>query len=158
MNCLFNMDNKDLRIIECLREHGRWSIQKIAKQTRIPITTVYHRMKRLEKEKVIQRYSVQLDYTKIGLPLATYVLITVDYKALKEISLTQYDLTKKLLGEKEVESASMVTGGTDIILKMRVANVDELNKFITVKLRNIGGIERTQTMIVLNEVEKHSAI
>jgi len=158
MDYLFNMDDKDRRIIECLREHGRWSVQKIAKQTRIPITTVYHRMKRLEKEKVIQRYSVQLDYTKIGLPLATYVLITVDYKALKEISLTQYDLTKKLLGEKEVESASMVTGGTDIILKMRVANVDELNKFITVKLRNIGGIERTQTMIVLNEVEKHSAI
>src|SRR3989344_7939038 len=151
MDYLFNMDDKDRRIIECLREHGRWSVQKIAKQTRIPITTVYHRMKRLEKEKVIQRYSVQLDYTKIGLPLATYVLITVDYKALKEISLTQYDLTKKLLGEKEVESASMVTGGTDIILKMRVANVDELNKFITVKLRNVDGIERTQTMIILNE-------
>ena len=156
MNCLFNMDNKDLRIIECLREHGRWSIQKIAKQTRIPITTVYHRMKRLEKERVIQRYSVQLDYIKMGLPLAAYVLMTVDYKGLKQINLTQYDLIKKLLEEKEVESCSMVTGGTDIILKMRVANVDELNEFITVKLRNVDGIEKTQTMIILNEVEKHS--
>ena len=150
------MDEKDRKIIECLREHGRWSTQKIAKQTRIPITTVYHRMKRFEKEGIIKLYTVELDYTKMGLPLVTYVLITVDYKALKEGSLTQYDLTKKLLGEKEVESASMVTGGTDIILKIRVANVDELNKFITVKLRNVDGIERTQTMIVLNEVEKHS--
>lgn len=158
MNYLFKMDNKDRKIIECLREHGRWSVEKIAKQTRIPITTVYHRMKRLEKEGVIQRYSVEVDYTKIGMPLAAYVLVTVDYKALKEISLTQYDLTKKLLGEKEVESASMVTGGTDIILKMRVADVNELNKFITVKLRNFDGIERTQTMLVLNEVEKHSVI
>ncbi len=158
MNYLFKMDNKDRKIIECLREHGRWSVEKIAKQTRIPITTVYHRMKRLEKEGVIQRYSVEVDYTKIGMPLAAYVLVTVDYKALKEINLTQYDLTKKLLGEKEVESASMVTGGTDIILKMRVADVNELNKFITVKLRNFDGIERTQTMLVLNEVEKHSVI
>lgn len=158
MNYLFKMDNKDRKIIECLREHGRWSVEKIAKQTRIPITTVYHRMKRLEKEGVIQRYSVEVDYTKMGMPLAAYVLVTVDYKALKEISLTQYDLTKKLLAEKEIESASMVTGGTDIILKMRVANVDELNKFITVKLRNFDGIERTQTMLVLNEVEKHSVI
>ena len=62
MNCLFNMDNKDLRIIECLREHGRWSIQKIAKQTRIPITTVYHRMKRLEKERVIQRWLSKVEF------------------------------------------------------------------------------------------------
>ncbi len=156
MDCLFNMDSKDRKIIECLQEHGRWSVQKIARQIRTPITTVYHRMKRLEKEGVIQGYAVQVDYKKMGMPLAAYVLITVDYKALKEAGMTQYDLTKKILKEKEVESATMVTGGTDIILKMRAAHVDELNTFITVKLRNIEGIEKTQTMLVLNEAEKNA--
>gem|GEM_PF-1169027 len=150
------MDSKDRKIIECLQEHGRWSVQKIARQIRTPITTVYHRMKRLEKEGVIQGYAVQVDYKKMGMPLAAYVLITVDYKALKEAGMTQYDLTKKILKEKEVESATMVTGGTDIILKMRAAHVDELNTFITVKLRNIEGIEKTQTMLVLNEAEKNA--
>ena len=156
MDCLFNMDSKDRKIIECLQEHGRWSVQKIARQIRTPITTVYHRMKRLEKEGVIQGYTLQVDYKKMGMPLAAYVLITVDYKALKEADMTQYDLTKKILKEKEVESATMVTGGTDIILKMRAAHVDELNTFITVKLRNIEGIEKTQTMLVLNEAEKNA--
>ncbi len=148
------MDDKDKKIIICLQEHGRWSVQKIAKETRIPITTVYHRMKNLEKEGIIKKYMIEMDYKKVGLPLAAYVLVVVDYQSLKESRFTQYELTQKLLEEKGVESASMVTGGTDIVLKIRVATIDELNQFITVKLRNIEGIERTQTMIVLNEAEK----
>ena len=148
------MDEKDRKILLCLQEHGRWGVQKIAKETRIPITTGYHRMKSLEKDGVIKRYAVVLDNKKLGLPLAAYVLVVVNYSILKDTNLSQYDLTKKLLKEKEVESAAMVTGGTDIILKARVANIDELNQFITVKLRNVEGIEKTQTMIVLNEAER----
>ena len=69
------MDKKDEKIISCLKEHGRWSIQKIAKQTLIPITTVHHRLRKLEREGIIKRYTVALDYKKIGLPIAAYVLI-----------------------------------------------------------------------------------
>ena len=148
------MDNKDKKILSCLQEHGRWSIQKIARETRIPITTAYHRMKRLEKEGVIRKYTLDLDHKKIGLHLSAYILVVVDYHALKESNLSQYDLTKKLLKENVVESAAMVTGGTDIILKIRVADIDELNQFITVNLRNVEGIEKTQTMLVLNEAER----
>ena len=148
------MDDKDRKIIKCLQKHGRWSVQKIAKETRIPITTVYHRMKNMEKEGVIKGYTLQLDYKKIGLALAAYVLINVDYNKLNENEISQYTLSKKILGEKEVESAAMITGGTDIMLKIRVANIDELNQFITIKLRNIKGIEKTQTMVILNEAEE----
>lgn len=148
------MDEKDRKILLCLQEHGRWGVQRIAKETRIPITTVYHRMKSLEKEGIIKNYTIEVDYKKIGIPLVAYVLVVVDYRLLKEARFTQYELAQKILKEKGVESAAMVTGGTDIVLKIRVATIDELNQFITVKLRNIDGIERTQTMIVLNEAEK----
>ncbi len=148
------MDEKDRKIITCLQKNGRWSVQKIAKETRIPITTVYHRMKNMEEKGIIKRYTLQMDYKKIGLALAAYVLITVDYDKLNENEISQDTLSKKILKEKEVESAAMVTGGTDIILKIRVVNIEELNKFITVKLRNIKGIEKTRTMVILNEVEK----
>ncbi|MBW3023240.1 Lrp/AsnC ligand binding domain-containing protein, partial [Candidatus Woesearchaeota archaeon] len=41
----------------------------------------------------------------------------------------------------------------DIILKIRVKDVDELNDFVTVYLRNLDGIEKTQTMVILSEIE-----
>ncbi len=147
------IDDKDWKVIECLKENGRWSVQKISKQTRIPITTVHNRLKKLNREGVIKKYSIVLDYKKVGIPLASYVLITVDYKGLQERELSQYDLAKELLKKKEVESAAMITGLTDIILKIRVANIDELNRFITVDLRNVMGIEKTQTILILNEAE-----
>jgi len=148
------MDDKDWRVIECLKENGRWSVQKISKQIRIPITTVHNRLKKLAKEGIIKKYTIVLDHKKVGRPLASYIMVTVDYHDLKEQELSQYDLAKKLLKKKEVESAAMVTGGTDIVIKVRVADIDKLNQFITVDLRNIVGIEKTQTMLILNEAEE----
>ena len=46
----------------------------------------------------------------------------------------------------------MVTGGTDILLKVAVKNIDELNEFVTERLRTIGGINKTRTMVILSEV------
>ena len=44
------------------------------------------------------------------------------------------------------EEMKMEMGTIDV-----VGDIDELNEFVTIYLRNIDGIEKTQTAIVLNE-------
>ena len=146
-----SLDKKDIAILAALKENAKLSTQQIAKRTRIPITTVHNRIKKLEKEGVIKGYTVVLDNKKIGKPVGAYILITVDYKLLKEIKRTQYELTQQLLKHPATESSAMITGVSDIIIKIRCGSVDELNEFVTVYLRNIQGVEKTQTAIVLNE-------
>ena len=46
---------------------------------------------------------------------------------------------------------SIVTGGTDLIIKVRAKDVGELNDFVIKKLRSIDGVDKTQTAIVLQE-------
>lgn len=145
------LDRKDLAIVAVLKENAKLSTQQIAKKTRIPITTVHNRIKKLEKEGIIKGYTVVLDNKKIGKPLAAFILVTVDYKLLKELKKTQYGLAQQLLRNPTVESSAMITGASDIIIKIRCNNVDELNDFVTVYLRNVEGVEKTQTAIVLNE-------
>ena len=145
------MDKKDEAILSSLKENGRLSTQSISKKTKIPITTVHHRIKKLEELGIIQGYTVVVDHKKIGKPISAYIQITVDYKLLKEKKITQYEIVKKLKSNETVEEASMLTGGSDIIIKVRVKDIDELNEFVTIYLRNIDGIEKTQTAIVLNE-------
>ena len=70
---------------------------------------------------------------------------------LKQIKKTQDELTKKLKLHSLVEEASRITGGTDLIIKIRVKDVDELDDFVTMYLRNLDGIDKTQTMVILNE-------
>ena len=125
--------------------------QQISKKTLIPITTVHSRIKKLEKEGIIKKYTLELGHRKLGKNISAYIHIVVDYKSLKEIKMSQHDLAKKLRQYEFVEEAAMVTGGIDIIIKVRVKDVDELDNFVTKKLRNINGIEKTQTMVILNE-------
>lgn len=145
------MDGKDTAILSVLKENAKLSTQQVAKQTRIPITTVHNRIKKLKKDGVIKGYTVVLDNKKVGKPLAAFILITVDYKLLKEIKKSQYELAQQLLRHPGVESSAMITGASDIIIKVRFGSIDELNGFVTVYLRNVQGVEKTQTAIVLNE-------
>jgi len=146
------MDEKDDKILKLLKENSKLTTQQISKKLLIPITTIHNRIKKLEKEGIIKRYTLDLDNKKIGKNIAAYIHIVVDYKLLKEIKMSQHELVKKIKQYDFVEEAAMVTGGTDIIIKVRVKDIDELDDFVTKKLRNIDGIEKTQTMIILNEI------
>ena len=145
------LDEKDSAIIAVLKENAKLSTQKMAKRTRIPITTVHNRIKKLEKRGIIRGYTVVLDSKKIGKPIAAFILITADYKGLKELKMPQHELARQLLKNTAVESSAMITGAADIIIKLRVGSIDELNDFVTDYLRNVEGVEKTQTAIVLSE-------
>ena len=82
--------------------------------------------------------------------MGAYILVTVDYKLLKEKGLTQHEVANKLSKHDFVEEVAMITGASDIILKIRVSNISELDNFVTKYLRNVDGIERTQTSVVLS--------
>ena len=66
--------------------------------------------------------------------------------------LRQEDIAKTIKRLEEVEEVNIMTGITDILIKVRVKDIDQLNTFVIDKLRNIEGIDKTQTMLVLSEV------
>ena len=146
------MDEKDEKILKLLKENSKLTTQQISKKILMPITTIHNRIKKLEKEGIIKKYTLELDNKKIGKAIVAYINIVVDYKLLKEANISQHQLAKKLKQHEFVEEAAIVTGGTDIIIKVRSKNIDELDDFVVNYLRNIDGIEKTQTTVVLNEV------
>ena len=54
--------------------------------------------------------------------------------------------TAKFLKSKEVKDVSRVYGKYDLIIKLQLNDIKELNKFI-LKLRKISGVEKTTTLI-----------
>ena len=77
------IDEKGVKILKELKGDGRLSAQEISKSTGIAVTTVFNRIKRMQKSGVIKGYTVVLDEGKIGRNVAAYILITVDYNLLK---------------------------------------------------------------------------
>lgn len=145
------LDKKDLKILEILKENSNLSTQQISKKTAIPITTVHHRIKKLERDGIVQGYTVLLDNQKIDRGLGAYILINVDYSSLKQKNISQHDLALKIKKHEFVEEVCILTGGIDIIIKVRVKDISQMDEFVIKYLRNIDGIEKTQTLIMLHE-------
>ena len=97
-------------------------------------------------------HNLKLDYKKIGKPITAYMLLTVTYTLPDGKKLRQEDIAKTIKKLEEVEEVNIMTGITDILIKVRIKDIDQLNTFVIDKLRNIEGIDKTQTMLVLSEV------
>ena len=143
------LDGKDIKILKELKRNGRLSAQEISKITGIPVTTVFNRVKRMEKSKAIKGYTVVLDEGRVGRNVAAYVSITVDYNLLKRKRISQQQLATRLRQHEFVDEVDMITGTSDIIVKIRTPDISQLNEFVTKYLRNMDGVERTQTSVIL---------
>lgn len=141
------VDSKDRLLIEELAQNSKQTTSELAKRTRIPITTVHNRIKKLEQERVITGYSVELDYEKLGLPIEAVILVSVAYH---NKQLNQEDVAKEIkkLGAHEV---LIITGEEDLLVRVRAKNVSSLNTFVTHKLRSVSGVDKTKTLLVLSK-------
>ncbi len=145
------IDEKDRRILEVLKEHADYATRQIAKKTGLPITTVHNRIQKLKKEKIIKRFTVELDYAKVGQGFRAYVLTSVNLSLLKQKKKSQYDVAKEIKQFPFVERVDIVSGGTDLVAMIRVKDVAEFDQVLLTKLQRIEGIDKTQSLIVIHE-------
>ena len=148
------INEKDRKIIELLKENGKYTTRQISEATGMPITTVHHRIKRLESSGVIKSYTVKLDRKKLGMGLQAFINIAVTYTLPDGTKIDQEDIARKLSKMEEVDECHIMTGTTDILLKVSARDVEDLNTFIIKKLRTIDGIEDTVTGIVLKQISE----
>ncbi|HLD01220.1 MAG TPA: Lrp/AsnC family transcriptional regulator [Candidatus Nanoarchaeia archaeon] len=145
------IDEKDRKILEVLQNHADYSTRQIAKKTLLPITTIHHRIKKLKKEGVIKKFTLELDYHQLDKGFLAYILISVDLPLIKQKKRTQYDMAKELRSFYFVERVDIVSGGADLLAVIRVKDVAEFDKVLLGKLQQVEGIEKTQSLIVIRE-------
>ena len=145
------LDEKDIKILELLKQDSSMSTRQIAKKTLIPITTVHHRIRKLRAEKYIKNYTVEINHKKLGRGFTAIILVSCDYKTLREAKKDQHVLAKEISKMHEVEKVDIVTGGTDMVVRVRVKDVEEYDTFLLKKFQRITGIDKTQSLIVIHE-------
>jgi Lrp/AsnC family transcriptional regulator for asnA, asnC and gidA len=146
------LDDKDYKILALLQENARLTTGEIAKELDIAQTTIHNRIKKMRESGIIKRFTVDLDGKKIGRGLVAYIQCTVSYRTSRGQKIDQYEVARLIKALPEVEEVSIVTGENDIIVKVALRDVDELNHFIIDELRNTEGVEKTMTSVVLTEV------
>lgn len=149
------MDDRDIEILRLLSFNAKLTTKDIAKKVLCPVSTAFSRIKKLEKEGIIKGYVALLNQKKLGKETVAFVLVSFMTQGQSQIS--QREVANRLAEFSEVQEVHIITGDWDILLKVRVSNVDELGNFVVDKLKSVKGINKTVTSLVLS-TEKEEQI
>lgn len=138
------LDETDHQILNMLIENTRTPFTDIAKKLLISAGTVHVRVKKMEEMGIIIGSSLSLDYKQLGYMFIAYVGIY-----LKKTSQTQF-VINRIKEIPNVTVASITTGKYNIFCKLRARNTDHAKEVIF-KIDDIEGVQRTETMISLEE-------
>jgi len=154
-----SLDERDIEILKLLQKNCRMTAKEIAKKIGSPITTVYAKIKRMEELGVIKQYKAILDSKKLDKGAAAFILTSFVYRpGGREKPLSQRDVAKRIAAFPEVQEVHIITGGWDILIKVKADHVDTLGKFVMDKLRLIEGIDNTLSCIVYETVKETTDI
>lgn len=147
------LDPIDRNILQLLQEDAFLTTKEIAAQVNMSTTPVFERVKRLERDGYILRYTALLDRRKVGLPMLVFC----------DVSLKEHNRDYLLRFEQEVARLPEVlechhtAGAFDYLLKVVVSDMDDYQRFLKEKLAALENIGRVQSHFVMTEV-KHSTI
>ena len=138
------LDEIDRQILDMLIDNTRKAFTDIAKKLLISAGTVHVRVKKMEDAGIIRGSSLSLDYKKLGYTFIAYI----------GIFLEKTHQTKFVLQHLEsipfVTVAHITTGKFNIFCKLRARSTDHAKEIIF-KIDDIEGVNRTETMISLEE-------
>jgi Lrp/AsnC family leucine-responsive transcriptional regulator len=134
------LDPTDLLLLQALQEDASRRLEDLARLVKLAPSSVHDRLRRLEQDSIIRRWTVDLDRTALGLD----VLAFIGVRATKACS----ELLPALQAISSIEECHSVAGELSLLLKARVANTAGLLELVE-RLRQIPGIEQTETTVVL---------
>lgn len=148
------LDSLDLRLLALLQDDARASSAELARRVGLSGPGLQKRLKKLEAQCVILRYATLVDREAVGLDLLCFVHVMLAHHRPNSVK----RFPGRVKGMREVLECHFLTGEFDYLMKIVVANHDELEKFLFNKLMKVDGVDRIRTSIVVKEVKATSSL
>ena len=149
-----NIDSTDWKILEQLQRNGRMPNVELAEAVNLSPSPCLARVKRLERENVIARYVALLDPPAVGLGVSVFVQVRLERQV--EDSLNRFEAA--VTARPEVMECYLMTGSSDYLLRVAVADLDEFQRFVTGFLARIAGVSSIQSSFALKQVKYQTAL
>lgn len=141
----YQIDKTDLKILELLTEDAKRPFTEIARKVHVSPGTVHVRMHKLEQAGIIERTTLRLNYARLGYDITAFIGIFLEKSAM-------YDqVMKALKGIDEISTIHYTTGNYSMFVKIHCQDTNHLKEVLHDKIQHVEGIERTETMISLEE-------
>ena len=148
------LDVIDKKLINLLQNNSKQTTKQLSLQLNLSVTAVYERIKKLEKEEVVQKYVAIIDKNKIEKSFMVFCHV-------KLIQHTKENVTtfeREILKLEEVSECFHVSGEYDYILKVFVKDMEQYRSFMVTKLTAIKYIGSTHSTFAIEKVKNTTAI
>ena len=151
---MFHFDIIDVRILNVLQEDAQISNAELAQHIGISPSPCWRRVKRLEKEGVIKRRVTLLDPAIVGLPVSVFVRVSLE----RQIESALETFENAVLSRSEVMECYLMTGDSDYLLRVVVADLVAYERFMIDHLTRINGVASINSSSALKQVKYRTAL
>lgn len=107
-------------------------------------SAINERLKRLKAGGQIRRVTAEIDPTAFGLDLLAFLLVRLDQAADEE------QFRSAMLRSPDVLECHHITGSYSYLMKLRLRDTADLERFLTADVKSISGVVATETIIALS--------
>lgn len=152
MSSELNIDELDLKLLQRMMANADSSYAELGEELHVSAGTIHVRIKKLSEMGVIKHKILKVDYKKIGLDVVAFVGVYLEKSSL-------YDSVAKQLNKiPQVVRLNYTTGSYSMFVEIVCKDINQLRKVLHDDLQKVQGIERTETLISLEESFNRAAL
>ncbi|ADN50324.1 Lrp/AsnC family transcriptional regulator [Vulcanisaeta distributa] len=148
MSITEEIDQTDIEILKMLQDDCRITLDEMANKLKISKSTVYYRIKKLERLGIILGCHAKLSPEKMGKDYVAVILVKAKYGPGYHDKVGQ-----KLAGINGVTAVYYIFGEWDFVLQVRASGKDEILRILE-QIMNMEEVERTSTLIVAKVIKE----
>lgn len=148
------LDSTDLKILRWLQADASITNVELAEKISLSPSPTLARVKRLESEGVISKVVALANAHALGLKVNVFVRVSLE----KQESAVLERFERAVSKFDEVMEVYLMTGDEDYLLRIVVADIQALERFILEHLTKIAGIKNIKSSFALKQVKYKTAL
>jgi len=143
------LDKTDIGILKLLEQKGNLMHKEIAYLLHKTVTPIHARIRNLQANGFIKRYTVIVDHKKVGKGLISYTQVQLKQHSRQSLKAYMAEVVKL----PEVMECYHLTGPFDFLLRIACKDIDEYNIILNEKLSILPDVGNMQSLFVMSELK-----
>lgn len=139
------LDKIDMEILSILEENARTSFRSIAKRLDVSPMAIVKRVKRMEREGIVKKYTIVLDQDLLGYTCNLYILVRV------KAGIDAFEIGKRTLKLHGTCNVNQIIGDHDLAIMARCKDRKEAADYLR-ELNRIEGVERVNSYFIIKSI------
>jgi DNA-binding Lrp family transcriptional regulator len=140
------MDELDTKLMNALIRNSRLSSRELSREAGVSVVTVLKRIKALEESGAIKKFTVDLDYEKLGYDVHVIIKMRIAKGKLFEVE-------NKISTDPHIFAVYDITGDFDALIIAKFKSRKQMDAFLK-KIQTYDFVERTETSLILNTIKE----